>query len=123
MVVNWAYIAGFFDGEGNVGVYGRTPAVTMTQTNEVVLRKIQGFLGTVGIKSSMYGYKPYRSSTHNFVWKLSIRSKESTEKFLHGVIPYLCVKKVVAQDVQRFVQLYPKMTPQQRTSVKAGHYV
>lgn len=52
---SWAYIAGFFDGEGSImfnGPYGMR--VSMAQKDPAVLREIQRFLLSAGIEASIY---------------------------------------------------------------------
>lgn len=84
-VVNSSYVAGFFDGEGCVGVYAprSRPAVqiTMSQRTRPVLDEIRKFLG--------YGQVRLNSGKYT----LRIDGKKDVRKFIRSIYPYSIVKK------------------------------
>ena len=111
MAMTWPYIAGFFDGEGNVSTpFGRTIIrVQITQAGEVglvVLREIADFLAEHGVKSSIRHAKPIAGRKEVYI--LYTQATHAVE-FLKAVMPYLRVKKVVSQDVVRWRRLFPGM--------------
>jgi len=112
--VNWAYIAGFFDGEGSVVSmmnYALSPSIEMSQSKVVgklLLEDIQKFLKENGIESSVR--ERLTSPSHlgkQPVYNLRLRSVEGVQKFILSTLPYLRIKRAVAQDVMRFRKLYP----------------
>ena len=113
-VVTWTYIAGFFDGEGNVGIFSNrarrgngTPVVTISQTGErgrILLEAIGEFLGKYGIKSYYGRRKAHGNNAAQYT--IRICNREHVAKFLRGVFPYLWIKKVEAQDVLRFLIIF-----------------
>lgn len=121
--IGWAYVAGFFDGEGCVRAYPRPGRLTgqqcfisITQTGkrgEEVLKEIQTFILNYGIKSSVCVHK-HKNPKWTDVWALFIRSNPGVVAFIGRAMPYLRVKKVEALDVWRFIRWYgviPKDSP------------
>lgn len=100
--MSYEYIAGFFDGEGSVVLYQGRPVVTIVQArrNNLVLRRILGFLESDGVSCGLYHVKPraecfklMRMST------LKINSVDSNIKFLKSVLPFLYVKRTKTMSV------------------------
>ena len=120
-IMNWSYIAGFFDGEGSLwfarastggGIHAQ---ITIGQSSELVLQKMAAFLVGHGILAKVSQRKKQEGNLQKkefFV--LYVTNLINVRKFLEGVMPYLVVKKVGAQDVLRYMRLYPAFTPQQR---------
>lgn len=119
--LTWEYIAGFFDGEGCVSCYNNparpdalTVVASIAQTGlegHALLTEIKDFLTGHGIKSyldtkhsRMRSHPTYRKS-----YALRICAKPSLIPFLTNMIPYLRIKKVVAQDTLRFYTMYPTL--------------
>src|SRR5258706_1175132 len=111
--ISWEWIAGFFDGEGSIGVYtnnARASGMTTASASqagergEKVLKEIQVFLAQRDIKSYL-GYK--KNVRIKDVWALRILARNSLEPFIRGILPYLRVKKLEAQDVLRFIIAFP----------------
>lgn len=116
MKISWEWIAGFFDGEGSIGVYtNNARACGMTTASvsqagdrgEKVLKEIQEFLTQRGIKSYLGCKKNVRIKD---VWALRILARSSLDPFLRGILPYLRVKKLEAQDVLRFIIAFPPVS-------------
>jgi intein/homing endonuclease len=113
--VNWSYIAGFFDGEGCIRVarskMGIGVTVQLVQVTEhvEVLEAIASFLKVLGINAVIVNEKFVRNPKWRPVSNLTVRQRESVMAFLRGVLPYLHVKKVSAQDALRFLRMYPSL--------------
>ncbi len=105
--MNWAYVAGFFDGEGHVRMNNsgsrniETMCVGITQKKTKVLGIIMDFLESNGIRC---GYSDRGSAASHVI----ITGRDNISKFLRGVIPFLVVKKPEAQDFLRFFTIYPR---------------
>lgn len=117
--MTWQYIAGFFDGEGSLCLANRGSncwRARLHQSKTDVLYRMRDFLLLEGInsyvmvvsKQEKIGNTKYiRNGT---VSALNIRThRENLIKFLRLILPYLVVKKVLVQDVLRFLKLYPKL--------------
>ena len=112
-MINWGYIAGFFDGEGSVGLSRnkRTGnarfyvSIAQSEKNDGfwVLSKVAEFLRAHGVS-----VKSVSGSTN---FNLQINNLSGIRAFLEGVLPYLMVKKVLAQDCLRYLIMYPDLTP------------
>lgn len=88
--MNWDYIAGFFDGEGNIAIKrrrDRRPQVVlnMTQKRREVLDAILIFLKENDIEGQIYKKNP--------CFFIQIGNSASTKNFLSAVIEKLIVKK------------------------------
>ena len=83
-VTSWAYIAGFFDGEGCVTSSPATLCVVvrMNQKTPQVLREIQKVTG------GRVRYRPGGGGS----WALTIQGKALTTRFIQEVLPYSIVK-------------------------------
>lgn len=92
------YIAGFFDGEGYVGVKGgNNLSVTLTNNHKGILESIQRKFYGVLTAPRLYGVKLGKEA-----WVLSFYGKHA-KLFLEAVCPYLVVKK----DQARLALTYP----------------
>jgi len=90
MKINWAYIAGFFDGEGCIyHQYDENrrmfrSKVQLTQREPLVLEEISKFLTAKGIAHVVKDY--------GIQFRLEIYRQYDIGKFLKGVEPYVIVK-------------------------------
>lgn len=113
MAINWAYLAGIFDGEGNLCMpFGakNTLLMSITQagpTGIKLLTEIQEFLASNGVKSRIESGRPIEG--RQIVYRLLLGSI-GIETFVKCTMPFLIVKKVIAQDVMRFRTLYPSLS-------------
>ena len=92
--MDWSYIAGFFDGEGNLHltfVKNKTQLqlrCRLYSSVVEVLNKIKDFIG--------YGYI-YTNKKSNEEWslvyELSITKKKEVFSFLNNIFPFLVIKK------------------------------
>ena len=87
--VNWAYVAGFFDGEGSIGVSAavnnsRTIKVGMSQKDRTVLDDISNFLCSEGIYAGIY----FDGRNH----KLHFANRYAVYKFIMKIQNFSVVK-------------------------------
>ncbi len=114
--MTWQYVAGFFDGEGNINICpsrGRSWPARIVQSETRVLNTISEFLKGNGIESHLYhSYKAgqYKNAKKD-LWCLQITGESNTRVFLQGILPFLIVKKLLVQDVLRFFKIYPIRNP------------
>lgn len=124
----WAYVAGFFDGEGCLHALGDFEAgrqgfrVTISQTQKEVLDEIADFLNAAGVAAYVLRHKvkpkPDAKRRLKPAWNIWITERNSIRRFIDGVFPYLRVKRQRAEDYRRAVILMPVLngatTPQTR---------
>ena len=111
-----AYIAGFFDGEGSVGIYrnGRMFAVSVTfvQKNPAILLWIQEIFGGVLVAT-----KPEHSLySTEMGFQLRYTSKDHVTVILRTLRPYIRVKKEQVDAVFNFMQT-PDMSIEDKTNI------
>lgn len=111
--MNWAYIAGFFDGEGNVCIPlgHNTVILNITQAGErgkETLEEIIAFLAQQGIRASC-AKRRLEAANRKPVYGLWVHPT-TAEGFLKGVLPYLRIKRTIAQDILRAKLLFPSLT-------------
>jgi hypothetical protein len=110
--MSWAYMAGFFDGEGSVFSYsqkrGTQRGVTFNQKTDKTLRRIKRFLEERGctslslkkdsltIKTRHWTTEPY--VTHQ--WRIRLSNVHDMRIALEGMLPFLIEKK---EKVERFL--------------------
>ena len=112
--MNWAYLAGFFDGEGCVNMASRNDSffarLTFSQSKDcgfTLLNEIREFLLAQGIKVGKVhkgGYSPY---TKRPSWQLQITARSGVFQMLNAMLPYLRIKRPAAQDALRTMLLFP----------------
>ena len=119
MKITWEYIAGFFDGEGNICVCnGRHPKrvlgsnvfqASITQSGaqgKLLLQAIGDVLAKHGIRSCICSNR-IRSERHAKTWRLSVGGRMAVYNFLLKIYPYLWIKRVKAMDTMRFIRMFP----------------
>jgi hypothetical protein len=112
-MMNWAYIAGFFDGEGNINERGH--GVFIYQNDLESLNQIAKFLGEQGMRRSKFSVKEsgFRKDGTKRCNVLHYGAKREVLIFLNGVLPYLIVKRQRAEDLRRYLILFPPMSAKQ----------
>lgn len=114
--MNWSYIAGFFDGEGCIstewnrarrGMNFRMQFCQSGQEGQDVLEEIKEFMAKRGIHSTMCHRS--KKGRNRQMHVLVVSSRGSILRCLVGVLPHLRVKKTKAQDLWRFLRLYPAL--------------
>ncbi len=86
--MNWAYIAGFFDGEGSITKNANGYRIQVVQTHEGVLQSMRVFSG-IGFVVQVTKRQPHWKDC----WVWGISRQDHVEKFLHHVRPYVVVKR------------------------------
>jgi len=109
--MSWAYVAGFFDGEGSVlnlignqtersgGGIRRKFCVVLYQNDREVLDRIAAFLASEGIESSVTLHnRPNRlAKGHKGSWQLNVTGGvKNIYRTLDRMFPYLVVKRLAA---------------------------
>lgn len=97
--MNWDYIAGFFDGEGNINLIKNKQKlsyyiqVRLYSSDENVLLQIRNFLQRGQI------YRVKKSSSTNFVYELDLTNKIDVKFFLENIVDKIIIKKEITQYV------------------------
>lgn len=100
-----AYYAGFFDGEGSIGIYfknyktGFSPTlrISLTNTNIWILQSFKfAFNGSIGPPSNS-GFNKGRTP----VWKWGASHRQALY-FLEAIVPYLKLKRAEAELAIKF---------------------
>ncbi len=124
MRLDWSYVAGIFDGEGcvNIGAGSGSVSSTIAQSGPkglVLLEDIATFLRINGIRCVVYSTGLAGTGRRKLEsYRLSVYSFKEAAKFLSCVIPMLRIKRTVAQDLIRYVTLFPSIV----TSPLASRY-
>lgn len=89
-MINWAYLAGFFDGEGSLHMddHKSTVQLRIDNTFKEVILEIQLFLG-FGKVSNRGRAKSY----HKDRIRLTVSNHVEVLKMLERMLPYLVVKR------------------------------
>lgn len=81
-----AYLAGFFDGEGSVGIYTQKYSVNITNCDPRVLQQFQKHWG-----GKIHTIKWYDLTRQDkYVWQLY---GHNSRRFLEAILPYVISKK------------------------------
>lgn len=112
----WAYVAGLFDAEGHLrtGAAGssvlRPGRIDIGQSGadgHAALLKVCEFLRTQGMNARVYTVGMGRKAKKP-AYRLYVFSRRDVTEFLRRTVPYLRVKKVVAQDTLRYLTIFPQ---------------
>ena len=120
--VGWAYVAGFFDGEGHLRP-ARSAALVLTQSERPVLDAIAEFLISHNIRCAIYSTKRPRAQVtwKPMVFHLYVTRSADIVAIIHHIRPWLIVKKQVAEDYWRYAKLYPSTLYRDRKFCRNGH--
>ena len=119
MPVTWAYVAGLFDGEGSVSLqedrsnglgYLRIRIGQSGDAGQALLSRVQSFLTTESIKSTITDTFLVQRKTHYTLTVSAAGERRYSTAFLTGILPHLLLKKAVVQDVLRFFRLFPPIS-------------
>lgn len=90
--MDWSYIAGFFDGEGNFHMVFTKRSIQMVcriyGDSEMAFKEMIKYMG--------FGKIYYRNGGER-VPEINIHKKEEVKKFLENIIPHLVLKKAMAE--------------------------
>jgi hypothetical protein len=99
----WAYIAGFFDGEGNIGIHRNRQKyavkISITNTNLAILKFIRLVMG-----GSIYQYKLLKPEKHNLCYSLQTNQRPKQLIFLKNILPHSVLKKIPVSLVIKFIE-------------------
>lgn len=113
-MLNWSYVAGFFDGEGNIETMQPTaPRIAIGQAGAIgllCLNNISSFLRQQGVESRIANFEKPLGLGKKPMHYLRIIGREPCGRLLSSMLPYLQVKKTMAQDTVRFLKLFPPIT-------------
>lgn len=106
--MSWEYLAGFFDGEGciyyRLGKFNLKCHISQKGARgKRLLTEIMEFLAERAVKSSLQ----LRKDTDYYI--LWLCGRENVIRFLSGMLGYLRIKKLEAQDLLRFFRIYPSI--------------
>ena len=125
--MNWAYVAGFFDGEGHLGfrrmakVIKLEPLAGFSQADKrgglAALTQIHAFLNSHGVRCSLQRTKrkdnPPRNDggvrTNYDLWRVHISCRANVATLLHGIRPYSIIRKQDIEDFLRFLIAFPRL--------------
>lgn len=117
--MNWAYIAGFFDGEGSITRNGRGFRVTIPQTNLIVLEKIERWTGYGHIRKTLTRRPHWKKS-----WTYAISKQTDVLSFLQRVKPWVIVKRpIVTNVVPQLVKLVQTQRVEANQSIQRRHLI
>ena len=120
-VCGWAYVAGFFDGEGHLRSTGLGKYFVLTQSSRRVLDEIAEFLREHEIRSAIYEAKHSNPKWSPSVFHLYVTRTPDIIRIIENIRPWLIVKKQVAEDMWRHAKLFPPLVKGVRTHCKHGH--
>lgn len=110
-MVSWAYLAGFFDGEGTIHTSAKVIrwSVTQSPAGLSALQAIQHFLSEQGIRSGIIPNRYHYKGQPKVMHVLVISRKADVRRVCGTLIPHLHVKRTTALDAWRFLTLYPAL--------------
>ena len=107
----WAYLAGFIDGDGSIGILTHprksrgnrmhmTPRITLTNRSHLVMQWAKERLGSV-----IHATKPKEGNlrARGTSYRIEWRGMKKAQQILPNIIPYLIIKKERAETVMEFV--------------------
>lgn len=120
-VIDWRYLAGFFDGEGNVRYieYPKTKTkgvvitIAQAKSNCAVIPLIKTFLEKNGLERvHLYitNYRDNRGYKRQPIYILKIQNKWDAQKFLEAIKNHLIVKRQDAIEVLEKIKTLKKHT-------------
>ena len=106
MIDELSWLGGFWDGEGTIGIYKRhkyfVPSVSVCNTNEVLIKKIQDILDLYGLEYRVdYQDRGDRTNARP-AWVIKAESKPRVKALLTLLQPYLVGKQAQADLVLKW---------------------
>ncbi len=95
----WAFLAGYVDAEGNIGVYNGQGRLRITTTDEKIIRQIWERLLVIGIdipkprcipmKGKVLSGLPRPGKANKDQWELATKRKSALRRILTNILPYM----------------------------------
>jgi hypothetical protein len=108
-----AWFAGFFDGEGSLGIYGYkryknegysyTPKLQLASTNAYAIKYCVDILNKIGVNPKIYQKEPQKKN-HKEAWQIYFTKFSDMIKVLPIIKDYLIIKKPHAELTLSFVR-------------------
>lgn len=91
MAITWGYVAGFLDGDGSLGIYGRPKRaninVRLINSCEELLLQIKKWLIEQNVYSTIPS--PTKKPKCKPLFRLCINDRKSQQIFLENIVPFL----------------------------------
>lgn len=104
---SWQYIAGFFDGEGNISIIGKSKMInaSFSQARRPgnVLEEIKKFLLARGVRCRISMHCP-EGPRRMLCEQLKVTDWRSNRKLLRKMLPYLIVKRDKALSTLQYIR-------------------
>lgn len=100
----YAYVAGFFDGEGCISINRNNLQTTLSNTDFEILVKLKNEFG-----GNIYKEKKKENYKQKWIWQISDRS--TLKYFLNRIYKYTTVKRQQIEYGLKFLELSTKSTP------------
>ena len=92
MAITWDYLAGFTDGEGYIGQYGRGAKITWGQKDEKQLWAVKQFLEAQGLHPTWNKISPKPPLRPNAIFMLHLCRREDVVRTVEKLFPLLILK-------------------------------
>jgi len=112
-MINWSYLAGFFDGEGSITHNGKGFRITIPQTNLEVIKKIQQFTKYGNVLSISKRKSHWKDS-----WIYYIARQKDILFFLKRIFPHLVVKKSYTKQVIKTLNIVVARQERHASAIK-----
>lgn len=105
------WLIGILDGEGYFGIKSHaekgvpryTPILTLSNTNQKIIKRFEGLLYSLGVAFSTH-YRE-RKHPHKPIWSVSIQSQLAIASLLRRLLPLMECRKEQAETLKAFVDL------------------
>ena len=109
--MEWAYVAGYFDGEGHVSLHptargGFARGLGWTNTDKESLEAMQRFMGAGRLRSRRLSGFGKREC-----WELKVNRKRDLVRILDAILPHLLVKREAAGALRAHLDSVEEASP------------
>jgi len=94
----------------NKGHYQSSFMASVAQSGDIgneVLTEIKRFLAENSIHGILSNNKWMIARGHKMGWRLGVHGRKNMTRFLPQILPFLVVKKPLAQDMLRYLRMFP----------------
>lgn len=106
------WLAGFMDGEGSFGLYGRHNTyyarIIVGNTSAFTIVRIRDMYKEMGITAYFYVDEGRRGYGNKVLYFLTVKERKSVLKLAGALVDYLYTKKMQALLILRWFELQPK---------------